>query len=76
METAGEGGPYGMALLAGYMLWREEGEALEDYLENKVFKKAKSQTLTATVEEIEGFESFIEIYEKGLSIEKEAIKKL
>ena len=34
-ETAGEGGPYGMALLAGYMLWKKEGQGLEDYLNNQ-----------------------------------------
>ena len=37
METAGEGGPWGMAILAEYMVKREEGEKLEDYLKNKVF---------------------------------------
>lgn len=37
LETAGEGGPYGMALLAAYGIWREAGESLEDYLDNKVF---------------------------------------
>ncbi|MBR7190142.1 MAG: FGGY-family carbohydrate kinase, partial [Oscillospiraceae bacterium] len=41
-ETAGEGGPYGMALLAAYMLWRDEGESLPDYLDSKVFAGAKS----------------------------------
>ena len=37
METAGEGGPWGMAILAEYMVKRAEGEKLEDYLKNKVF---------------------------------------
>ena len=37
METAGEGGPYGMALLGAFMLWRKDGESLPDYLERCVF---------------------------------------
>ena len=74
METAGEGGPYGMALLSGYMLWKEEGETLEDYLDQKVFRDAKSSTLMANADEIEGFNRFIEDYKNCLTVEKEAIK--
>ena len=37
METAGEGGPWGMALLASYMLQKADGESLEQYLSEKVF---------------------------------------
>ena len=37
METAGEGGPYGMALLVSYMIQKEDGESLPDFLDNKVF---------------------------------------
>ena len=37
METAGEGGPWGMALLASYMIHKEEKESLQDYLSGKVF---------------------------------------
>ena len=39
METAGEGGPYGMALLAAYMLWKGADESLPDYLDGKVFEE-------------------------------------
>ena len=45
METAGEGGPWGMAVLAAYAVRKEKGETLEDYLSNKVFKNAVSTTL-------------------------------
>ncbi len=76
METAGEGGPYGMALLAAYMLWKKDGEELEDYLENNVFAGAKIQTLMADENDINGFESFAKAYKQALSVEKEAIKKL
>ena len=70
METAGEGGPYGMALLAAYMLWRDENESLPDYLDNKVFANAKSSTLTASNEDISGFSAFLDRYKKALLLER------
>ncbi|MDO4492966.1 MAG: FGGY-family carbohydrate kinase [Clostridia bacterium] len=73
METAGEGGPYGMALLAGYMLWKEEGQKLEEYLEQKVFADAVSSTLTADEKDIAGFAAFLETYKKALAVETAAI---
>ena len=76
METAGEGGPYGMALLAGYMLWKGENETLEDYLDSKVFSGAKSSTLTADEEDIAGFAAFLEKYQKALPVEIAAIENL
>ncbi len=75
-KTAGEGGPYGMALLAAYMLKKEEGEALEYYLETKVFKDAESSTVMASAEEIEGFSKFLSRYIKALPVEKAAILSL
>ena len=70
METAGEGGPYGMALLCAYLLWKEEGESLEDYLDNKVFSGAKTETLSADAADIEGFAAFLENYKKALPLER------
>jgi sugar (pentulose or hexulose) kinase len=70
MRTAGEGGPYGMALLAAYMLWHEEGESLPDYLDNKVFAGSESRTLSAGELEIEGFRHFLELYRRALPLEK------
>ena len=72
METAGEGGPYGMALLGAYRLWKDEGETLEDYLDNKVFAAAKSTTLMAEEADIAGFNRFLERYRKALPLEKQA----
>jgi len=72
METAGEGGPYGMALLAGYMLWRAPGETLADYLDRKVFANAKTVSLTASEEDIAGFSVFLERYKKALPMERAA----
>ena len=76
METAGEGGPYGMALLCAYMLWKEEGQPLEDYLNEKVFAAAKSSTLMADEADIAGFAAFLEQYQKSLPIELAAIETL
>ena len=76
METAGEGGPYGMALLAAYMLWKEEGESLPDYLDGKVFADAKASTLTATEEDIKGFNAFLKRYKSALPMERCAVEVL
>ena len=76
METAGEGGPYGMALLAAYMLWKDEGESLPDYLDGKVFAGAKTVTLLADDRDIAGFKAFLERYKKALPLEKAAVEVL
>ena len=70
METAGEGGPYGMALLCAYMLWHDEGETLEDYLDQKVFADATSTTLMTEPDEVEGFNAFLARYKAALPLEK------
>ena len=74
METAGEGGPYGMALLASFMLRRGEGETLEDYLDNRVFAGARSSTVMASQIDVDGFSDFVEGYKKAFEIEKLAPK--
>jgi len=72
METAGEGGPYGMALLAAYMLWKDEGEALPDYLDSKVFAGASSVTLMADEQDVAGFDAFLARYRAALPLERAA----
>ena len=72
METAGEGGPWGMALLAAYMVRREAGESLEDYLNKKVFVTAKSTTLEPTEEGVAGFEAYLKRYKACLRAEDAA----
>ena len=76
MISAAEGGPYGMALLGAYMLWKEEGESLADYLENKVFASVRFTTLMADAEEVEGFNKFTERYKKIFDIERMAVNLL
>lgn len=76
METAGEGGPYGMALLAAYGLWREPGETLEDYLDNKVFANAKASTQMADAADIAGFRDFLARYKRALPVEQAAVESI
>ena len=58
METAEVGGPYGMALLARYLISREDGETLEDFLENKVFKDVSIRTSEPDEKDSEGFDAY------------------
>ena len=74
METAGEGGPWGMAILASYRAEREENETLQEYLDNKVFVKNHCTIIEPDAKDVEGFEAFMERFKAGISIEKEAIK--
>lgn len=76
MKTAGEGGAWGIAVLAAYMLWREKEEALCDYLEQKIFAGAESVTVLPDAEDVAGFHDFIERYKAGLSIERAAVESM
>ena len=76
MKTAGEGGAWGMAILAAYMLQKEEGEALCDYLDHKIFADAESVTVEPDPEDVKGFEVFIERYKAGLAVERAAVEAL
>ena len=76
METAGEGGPYGMALLAAYCLNKAEGQTLEDYLSSKVFKDISGVTLAPEAEDVEGFARYMESYKGLLETEKAAVKNI
>lgn len=76
MHTAGEGGAWGIALLAAYLRQKENNETLADFLENKVFKEDKGTTIEPLAEEVAGFEIFMERYKMGLPIEQAAIDYL
>lgn len=76
METAGEGGPWGMALLASYMKNKSEGETLGEYLEKKVFAGNKGISVNPNQKDIDGYEVFIERYKKGIPLENTAVKYL
>ena len=76
METAGEGGPYGMALLAAYLLRREEGERLEDFLSRRVFAGASGTTVPPSPALAEGFNTYIQRYQALLEVERAAVEHL
>jgi len=76
METAGEGGAWGIALLASYMLNKEEGETLDDFLGSKIFAGQEGETLEPKESDVKGFDTFIERYKAGLPIERAAVENL
>ena len=72
METAGEGGPWGMALLAAYRTNKSEGESLEDYLNAHVFAGAKGDRMLPMAEDVAGFADYMVRYKAGLAAERAA----
>jgi sugar (pentulose or hexulose) kinase len=76
METAGEGGAWGIALLASYRLHKSTNEPLEAYLSNKVFAGENGTTIAPDQADVDGFTAFMERYKKGLVIERAAVDAL
>ena len=76
METAGEGGPYGMALLAAYMLRKESGESLEEYLNGRVFAGVSGSTLEPDPADVEGFNTYISRFKAMLAVERAAVENV
>ena len=74
METAGEGGPWGMALLAAYMHRKETNETLEQYLTERIFARANTVVARPSRAGSEGFEAFIERYQTCMDAEKAAAR--
>ena len=72
METAGEGGPWGMALLAAYRVNKAEGETLEDYLEAKVFAGAQGSTAAPEAAFVTGADTYAQRFQTALEAEKAA----
>ena len=75
LETAGEGGAWGIALLAAYMVNNIGNESLADWLDSHVFEGNKGMEIVPTAEEVAGFDAYIENYKTGLAIEKVAVDK-
>ena len=73
METAGEGGPYGMALLAAYMANKTDNESLEEYLNAHVFADSVGTTLAPEQADVDGFNTYIEQYKRLLEVERKAV---
>lgn len=76
METAGEGGAWGIALLASYLVNKESTESLSSYLSNKIFSKSIGNVVIPDKKDVDGFNKFFERYTKGLAIEKAAVENL
>lgn len=76
METAGEGGAWGIALLSSYLVHKKMGETLAQYLKEQVFAGQKAEEIKPDEKDVEGFNRFIQTYKKGLSVEKEAVERL
>ena len=76
METAGEGGAWGIALLASYMVNKTEAETLESYLKTRVFADKLGISMAPDPKDVEGFNEFMKRYTKGLAIERAAVDNL
>ena len=73
METAGEGGAWGIALLASYLVNNTNGSTLADWLESNVFAGNTGVEIAPTAEDVAGFNKWIENYKRGLAIEQAAV---
>ncbi|WP_117161130.1 xylulokinase [Paraliobacillus sp. X-1268] len=76
METAGEGGAWGIALLASYMVNKDANETLDEFLNEKVFANQAVSTVSPDPTDVEGFDKFMERYTNGLAIERAAVDNL
>lgn len=73
METAGEGGAWGIAVLAAYLINKAPGEKLGDYLNKTIFADQKGSKLEADAKDVEGFNAFMDKYKAGLKVEQAAV---
>jgi sugar (pentulose or hexulose) kinase len=76
MEGAGEGGAWGIALLAAYSTRQERAESLEAFLADKVFARAAGETAEPSEHDRQGFAAYMERYRTGLPIERAAVEFL
>ena len=74
METAGEGGAWGIALLGSYLVNNEKKQSLADFLDEHVFAGDAGVEVSPTAEDVEGFNKYIENYKAGLPIEEAAVR--
>ena len=74
MKTAGEGGAWGIAVLANYRVQKKAGETLEEYLDKEVFAGQEGATLAPDAQDVEGFERFAARYGKALPVVRKAVE--
>jgi len=76
MESAGEGGAWGIALLAAYAVSKEEGETLEQFLDNKIFADSAVCVLEPDPVDVKGFEEYLKRFEAALKVERAAVENI
>jgi sugar (pentulose or hexulose) kinase len=76
METAGEGGAWGIGLLAAYMAWKKPGETLSGYLQNRVFSGMEGRTLAPDPQDAQGFGVYMQRFKAMLHVERAAVTHL
>lgn len=76
MSTAGEGGPWGMALLAAYAANKQQAQTLECYLNERVFVGEKGETIVPNAVDVQGFAAYLERYQAGLAAERAAVESI
>lgn len=76
MESAGEGGPFGMALLAAFRMYRKEGEQLEDYLNSGVYADARGVTIQPDPVDAAGFNEYMRSFRAMLDVERLAAERM
>lgn len=76
METAGEGGAWGCALLAAYLYEKQEGQTLEEYLAQQVFCGSEGEKVMPQEQDVQGFRQFMERYQAGLAVQKSAVEQI
>lgn len=76
MDHANEGGAWGIALLAAYMVRQNRSFSLSQYLDEVIFSSLEGTTIIPEEKDVQGFERYEKRYIKGLSIEQEAIRSM
>ena len=76
MESAGEGGAWGIALLSAYTVCKETGETLECFLDNKIFADSEVSIINPDPTDVKGFEEYLKRYRNALQTEKTAVEVL
>ncbi len=74
METAGEGGAWGIALLGSYLVHHAAGQSLADFLDEQVFAGDEGVQVEPTAEDVAGFNAYIENYKATLPVEAAAVQ--
>jgi hypothetical protein len=76
LETSGEGGPYGMAILAAYMVENNKYSTLDEFLSRRVFANANGTTVSSAEAEIGAFNRYIADYKRMLAVERKAVESM